>query len=124
MKLFYDIMNGKEFVQIKSMRVGLTSGKTIDITWDESDISYDDCENFSTARCKGVYFNDEYANGRISELRGNIATVNVILQNRAGEQSSGNENAIIGMSFVDHIDGFNGEVKYDFSSNDINFDIN
>lgn len=40
---------------------------TINADWDTSDISRDD-EGF-TARYKGVYFNDAYANGRLDELK-------------------------------------------------------
>ena len=55
-------------VLIDFIEVELTTGKTVSLTWDESDI-----ERKSTAfstRYKGVYFDEEYANGKIKQLYG------------------------------------------------------
>lgn len=52
-----------EFIEVK-----LKSGQIISLTWDESEFDIED--GYLDARCKGVYFDDEYANGRLSELKG------------------------------------------------------
>lgn len=53
-------------VVVDYIEVTLASGDSVSLNWDMSDISrYDD--GFE-ARYKGVYFDEEYANGRLSEL--------------------------------------------------------
>lgn len=52
---------------IDYIEVKLKSGEIVSLNWDESDV--DRGENSFTARCKGLYFGEEYANGRIDELR-------------------------------------------------------
>ena len=52
---------------IDYIEVRLKSGKNVSLNWDESDI--DRGENGFTARYKGLYFGEEYANGRIDELQ-------------------------------------------------------
>lgn len=57
---------------IDYIEVQLKSGEEISLNWDESDIErYSD--GFS-ARYKGVCFGEEYANGRIDDLKGMIIT--------------------------------------------------
>ena len=52
-----------DFIEVK-----LKSGQIISLTWDESEF---DKENGQfEARYKGVYFDDEYGNGRLLELKG------------------------------------------------------
>ena len=53
---------------IDSIEVRLSSGREVLLTWDESDISRTDF-GFE-ARYKGVYFDEDYANGQIDELKG------------------------------------------------------
>lgn len=50
-----------DFIEVK-----LKSGQIVALTWDESE--FDRKDNQLTARCKGVYFNEEYGDGRLSEL--------------------------------------------------------
>ncbi|MDE7352295.1 MAG: hypothetical protein K2O06_04515 [Acetatifactor sp.] len=45
----------------------MVTGETVTVDWDESDIARE--ENGFDARYKGVYFNEEYANGKLSSLR-------------------------------------------------------
>ena len=60
-----------DFIEIQ-----LTSGKIVSLNWDKSGIDRDDT-GFSS-RYKGVYFGEEYANGRLDELHGmKIQTVQV-----------------------------------------------
>ena len=53
---------------IDFIEVQLSSGKVVYLNWDESGICRDD-NGFNT-RYKGVCFGEEYANGRLNELRG------------------------------------------------------
>ena len=52
-----------DFIEVK-----LKSGQIISLTWDESEFDSEDGQ--FEARYKGVYFDDEYGNGRLSELKG------------------------------------------------------
>lgn len=50
-----------DFIEVK-----LKSVQIVALTWDESEF---DCKNGQlVARCKGVYFDEEYGNGRLAEL--------------------------------------------------------
>lgn len=51
-----------DFIEVK-----LKSGKVISLTWDESEFDREDGQ--FEARYKGVYFDDEYGNGRLLELK-------------------------------------------------------
>ncbi len=55
-------------LMIDYIEVKLRSGEEISLSWDESDIDRID-EDFSS-RHKGVYFDEEYANGRLRDLDG------------------------------------------------------
>lgn len=57
-----------EDILIDSIEVRLASGREVLLTWDESDISRTPF-GFQ-ARYKGVYFDEDYANGQIEELNG------------------------------------------------------
>lgn len=61
---------------IDSIEVQLKDGQKAYLTWDESDISRDE-EGFS-ARYKGVYINEDYANERLEELK-EMKVINVNL---------------------------------------------
>lgn len=52
---------------IDFIELELNSGEVVSITWDESDIDRSD-DGFE-ARYKGVQFGEEYANGRLDELK-------------------------------------------------------
>ena len=52
-----------DFIEVK-----LKSGQIISLTWDESE--FDREGGYLDAKYKGVYFDDEYGNGRLSELKG------------------------------------------------------
>ncbi len=66
MNLYLKVKTNVEDVVVDSIDVRLASGKEIRLTWDESDINRT-AFGFQ-ARCKGVYFDEEYANGRLKEL--------------------------------------------------------
>ena len=54
-------------ILIDYIEVELTNGDVVSLTWDESGISRND-EGFD-ARYKGIQFDEEYANGRLAELK-------------------------------------------------------
>lgn len=54
-------------IYIDYIEVILTTGEQVSLNWDYSDIARSD-DGFS-ARYKGVYFGEEYANGRLEELK-------------------------------------------------------
>lgn len=51
---------------INFIKIELSSGRLEYLTWDESESGITD--GIFTARYKGVYFDEDYSNGRISEL--------------------------------------------------------
>lgn len=67
MILYVNAKTSVKDLLIESMDVKLSDGRNVLLTWDESDISRDE-EGFS-ARYKGVYIDDSYANGKINELK-------------------------------------------------------
>lgn len=87
---------------IDYIEVKLKSGKTASLNWDESGINRS--ETGFDARYKGVYFDEEYANGKISELSGmKIDTVKLY-----SEQIKNPKITITQMSFED------GDERLDF----------
>ena len=87
---------------IDYIEVKLKSGKTASLNWDESGINRS--ETGFDARYKGVYFDEEYANGKISELAGmKIDTVKLY-----SEQIKNPEITITQMLFED------GDERLDF----------
>ena len=54
-------------LMIDYIEVELASGETVSLNWDESDIGRTD-DGFS-ARYKGLYFGEAYANGRLEQLQ-------------------------------------------------------
>lgn len=67
MILYLDATTNIPDVYIDYIMVKLKNGQEVSLNWDESDISRN--ENGFGARYKGVYFGEEYANGRLDELR-------------------------------------------------------
>ena len=53
-------------LSIDFIEVILENGREVSLNWDETDIKRENGE--ITARYKGVYFGEEYANGKIAEL--------------------------------------------------------
>lgn len=54
-------------LMIDYIEVRLATGEIVSLNWDESDIER--LETGFNARYKGVYFGEEYANGKIASLR-------------------------------------------------------
>ena len=95
MILYLQATTNVQDLVIDYIEVKLQSGKTVSLNWDESGINRS--ETGFDARYKGVYFNEEYANGRISELTGmKIDTVKLY-----SEQVKDPEITIMQMSFED-----------------------
>ena len=55
-------------LSIDFIEVRLKSGRIVSLTWDETE--YDNEDSVFEAKYKGVYFDDEYANGKLHELSG------------------------------------------------------
>lgn len=68
MKLYLSVDTDIEDIEIDYIEVKLATGETVMVDWDESDIARED--NGFDVRYKGVYFNEEYANGKLSSLHG------------------------------------------------------
>lgn len=66
MNLYATLKSNTPNFTVEFIEVLLKNGKLITLDWDESGIQY--TEDGYNARYKGVYFDEEYANGRISEL--------------------------------------------------------
>lgn len=67
MILYMTVDTDIEDLEIDYIEVKLITGETVMVDWDESDIAREDY-GFD-ARYKGVYFDGEYANGRLFSLR-------------------------------------------------------
>ena len=68
MRLYLTAKTAMKELVIDYIEVRLADGKTITLTWDESEFGIED--GVFTARYKGVSFNDDYGNGRYKELIG------------------------------------------------------
>ena len=71
MRLYLDVETNfanKDGLSIDYIEVLLKNGETVSLNWDECDFGIED--GMFSARYKGVYFDESYANGRIEELLG------------------------------------------------------
>ena len=71
MRLYLDAETNfanKDGLSIDFIEVQLKNGETISLNWDESDFGIED--GVFSARYKGLYFNEAYANGRLEKLFG------------------------------------------------------
>lgn len=67
MTLYVTAITKTSDLLIDFIEVRLKNGENVSLNWDESGIDRRD-DGF-TVRYKGVYFDDEYANGRLAELQ-------------------------------------------------------
>lgn len=67
MRLYLTAKTSIPDLYIDYIEVRLASGEEVSLNWDESDITRSPT-GFS-ARYKGVYFGEEYANGKLEQLR-------------------------------------------------------
>lgn len=72
MILYLEAKTNIKDVFIESIEVKLNNNEIVYLTWDESHISREK-DTFS-AKYKGVYFNDDYANEKIDLLKGAYIT--------------------------------------------------
>lgn len=76
MRLYIDAITNCKDLVIDYIEVKLKNGSEVSLNWDESEIER--TKTGFSARYKGIYFGEEYANGRLSELKGlQIDTVGV-----------------------------------------------
>ena len=67
MILYLSASTDLEDLVIDYIEVKLVTGETVSLNWDESDI--EQLDTGFHARYKGVYFDEEYANGKLDSLR-------------------------------------------------------
>ena len=67
MTLYLDARTNCSDLMVDFIEVQLSNGEVVSLNWDQSGIDRDDA-GFS-ARYKGVYFDEEYADGRLDDLR-------------------------------------------------------
>lgn len=67
MRLYITAKTAMKDLVIEYVEVKLQNGKTVTLTWDESEFGIED--GIFTGRYKGVYFDDVYGNGLLNELR-------------------------------------------------------
>ena len=95
MKLYLSADTDIEDVEIYYIEVKLATDETVTVDWDESDIAWED--NGFNARYKGVYFDEEYADGKLSSLHGmQIEYINLYT-----ESDSDSDIVITDMTFED-----------------------
>lgn len=83
---------------IDFIEVRLVTGEIVSLTWDQSDYGQDD--GIFTARYKGVYFDEDHANGKIKELQGmEIAQIGIYTEIEDADKA---EIEIIAMEFCDN----------------------
>ncbi|MEY8389851.1 hypothetical protein D3Z47_02280 [Lachnospiraceae bacterium] len=76
MILYLSARTGLPDLTVDFIEVRLAAGEIVSLTWDESEYGQD--EDVFTAKYKGVYFGENYANGRMEELHGmEIAQIGV-----------------------------------------------
>lgn len=68
MRLYLDAKTSVSDLTIDYIEVELSTGETVSLNWDESEIAREN--NEFSARYKGVYFDENYANGKLKELKG------------------------------------------------------
>lgn len=95
MDLYLTVRTTIRDLVIDFIEVELTNGEVVSLNWDESGIERT-ADGFY-ACYSGVYFGEEYANGRIDELRSmRIAVLGIYT-----EEPNGSEITITEMSFED-----------------------
>ena len=95
MRLYLSVDTDIEDLEIDYIEVRLVTGEIVTVEWDESDIAWE--ENGFDARYKGVYFDEEYANGKLSSLHGmQIEYINLYT-----ESDSDSDIVITDMTFED-----------------------
>ena len=67
MTLYLDARTNCSDLMVDFIEVQLSNGEVVSLNWDESGIDRDNA-GFS-ARYKGLYFDEEYADGRLDDLR-------------------------------------------------------
>lgn len=68
MILYLSVDTDLEDLVIDYIEIKLVTGEIVSLSWDESDIER--LDSGYNARYKGVYFDEEYANGKLSSLHG------------------------------------------------------
>ena len=119
MKLYLSVDTDIEDLEIDYIEVKLVTGETVMVDWDESDIARRD-DGFD-ASYKNVYFDEEYADGKLSSLLGmQIEYINLFT-----ESDSDSDIVITDMTFEDEGEQYTPEhlLPYVISDSEEEFDI-
>lgn len=82
-----------DFIEVK-----LATGEIVSLNWDESEYGQED--GVFAARYKGVYFDETYANGRITELHGmEFVRIGIYTESEKADKA---EIQITAMEFMDN----------------------
>lgn len=100
---------------IDFIEVRLGTGEVVSLNWDESEIERTDA-GFEARYC-GVYFGEEYANGRMSELTDMVISTIGIYIDHALEHDFNSEISITGMTFYDNDDVFSPDSALPYTVN-------
>lgn len=103
MKMYLTVETTTQDVFIDFIEVKLKTGEIVSLNWDESEIAREESKFLGTY--KGVYFGEEYANGRINELK-DMIVVHVEVYT---ESKNPDEVKIVRMEFNDGEDYLNFE---------------
>ena len=84
MRLYINAKTNISDLNIDYIEVLLQSGEQVSLNWDWSDYCRE--KGYFTARFKGVYFGEEYANGRIEDLKSiTIREIGYYTEGESGE---------------------------------------
>lgn len=97
MKIYLEAKTQDPKLYIDFIEVKFVNGEVVSLTWDESDITRTE-DGFST-RYKGVYFNEEYADGTLDKLMG-MEIVDIGLYSESEKVYPENDFSILSMEFV------------------------
>ncbi len=98
MKMYLTVETTTQDVFIDFIEVRLNTGEVVSLNWDESEIAREETKFLGTY--KGVYFGEEYANGRPNELR-DMVVVHVEVYSESKEPVNAK---IVRMEFNDEED--------------------
>lgn len=98
MILYLTARTGLPDLTVDFIEVRLATGEIVSLTWDESEYGRDG--GVFTAKYKGIYFGEDYANGRVKELHGmEIAQVGIYTESKEADKA---EIRITEMEFEDN----------------------
>ncbi len=84
MTLYLYVETDIEDAMIDFIEIRLNTGVVVSLNWDETELTR--TSGGFEARYKGVYFGEDYANGRICELEGSVITAVQVYTETEGKE--------------------------------------